>query len=44
MKLKYKNNILMEIYKMLPDEIQNNVKYYILEHPTAKIKIGRAHV
>ena len=27
----------MEIFQMLPIEIQNKVKYYVLEHPTAVI-------
>ena len=27
----------MDIYNLLPSELQNKVKYYLLEHPTAKI-------
>ena len=27
----------MDIYNLLPSELQNKVKYYVLEHPTAKI-------
>ena len=27
----------MEIYKLLPPELQNKVKYFVLEHPVAKI-------
>ena len=25
-----------ELYNSLPPEIQNKIKYYVLEHPTAK--------
>jgi hypothetical protein len=27
----------MEIYNLLPTELQNKIKYYVLEHPTARI-------
>jgi hypothetical protein len=27
----------MEIFNMLPPEISNKIKYYVLEHPIAKI-------
>jgi hypothetical protein len=27
----------MDIYNLLPSELQNKVKYYVLEHPAAKI-------
>ena len=27
----------MNIYELLPPEIQNKIKYYTLEHPVAKI-------
>ena len=27
----------MDIYNLLPSELQNKVKYYVLEHPTAKV-------
>ena len=27
----------MEIYCLLPTELQNKIKYYVLEHPVARI-------
>ena len=27
----------MEIYSLLPEELQNKIKYFALEHPVAKI-------
>ena len=27
----------MDIYNVLPPELQNKIKYYVLEHPVAKI-------
>ena len=27
----------MEIYSLLPTELQNKIKYYVLEHPIARI-------
>jgi hypothetical protein len=27
----------MDIYSLLPTELQNKVKYFVLEHPVAKI-------
>ena len=27
----------MDIYSLLPEELQNKVKYFALEHPVAKI-------
>lgn len=27
----------MEIYNLLPRELQDKIKYYVLEHPTARI-------
>ena len=34
---KIKIYITMDIYNLLPSELQNKVKYYVLEHPAAKI-------
>ena len=33
----------MEIYNLLPDEIQNKIKYYVLEHPAAAIIKEKIH-